>query len=94
MGSILEDQSGVLWVGSEFVGGLSALDVKSGEFTRYSFHSEQPGGQNVAGVTDIYEDRDGVLWLGTLDTGLLKLDRERKQVMRYAQTGGQSERPT
>ena len=88
MGSILEDQSGVLWVGSEFVGGLSALDVKSGEFTRYSFHSEQPGGQSVAGVTDIYEDRDGVLWLGTLDTGLLKLNRERKQVMRYARQAG------
>ena len=88
VGSILEDQSGVLWVGSEFVGGLSALDVKSGEFTRYSFHSEQPGGQSVAGVTDIYEDRDGVLWLGTLDTGLLKLDRERKQVMRYARQAG------
>ena len=88
VGSILEDQSGVLWVGSEFVGGLSALDVKSGEFTRYSFHSDQPGGQNVAGVTDIYEDRDGVLWLGTLDTGLLKINRERKQVMRYARQAG------
>ncbi len=88
VGSILEDQAGVLWVGSELVGGLSALDVKSGEFTRYSFHSEQPGGQSVAGVTAIYEDRDGVLWLGTLDTGLLKLDRERKQVMRYARQAG------
>ena len=88
VGSILEDQSGVLWVGSEFVGGLSALDVKSGEFTRYSFHSDQPGGQSVAGVTDIYEDRDGVLWLGTLDTGLLKINRERTQVMRYARQAG------
>ena len=66
-------------------GGLSALDVKSGEFTRYSFHSEQPGGQSVAGVTAIYEDRDGVLWLGTLDSGLLKLDRERKQVIQVRQ---------
>ena len=88
VGSILEDQSGVLWVGSELVGGLSALDVKSDEFTRYSFHSEQPGGQSVAGVTDIYEDRDGVLWLGTLDTGLLKFNRERKQVTRYATQAG------
>jgi signal transduction histidine kinase/CheY-like chemotaxis protein/ligand-binding sensor domain-containing protein len=88
VGSILEDQGGVLWVGSELVGGLSALDVKSGEFTRYSFHSEQPGAPGVAGVTAIYEDRDGVLWLGTLDTGLLKLDRDRKQVMRYARQAG------
>ena len=29
--------------------GLSALDVKTGEFTRYSFHSEQPGGQSIHG---------------------------------------------
>ena len=58
------------------------------QFTRYSFHSEQPGGQSVAGVTAIYEDRDGVLWLGTLDSGLLKLDRERRQVMRYARQAG------
>ena len=62
---------------------LSALDVKTGEFTRYSFHAEEPGSQSIAGVTDIYEDRDGVLWLGTRDSGLLKLDRERRQVMRY-----------
>jgi signal transduction histidine kinase/ligand-binding sensor domain-containing protein/DNA-binding response OmpR family regulator/HPt (histidine-containing phosphotransfer) domain-containing protein len=90
VGSILEDQAGVLWVGSELVGGLSALDVKSGEFRRYSFDAEQPGGQRVAGVTAIYEDRDHVLWLGTLDTGLLKVDRERKQVMRYASQAGNS----
>ena len=82
--SIREDQSGVLWVGAMMGSGLSALDVKTGRFTRYSFHAEEPGSQSLTGVTDLYEDRDGVLWLGTLDRGLLKLDRERKQFIRYS----------
>ena len=36
--AIAEDRSGVLWVASSFGSGLSALDVKTGRFTRYSFH--------------------------------------------------------
>ena len=35
-------------------------------------------------MRNIYEDREGVLWLGTLNRGLLKLDRERKQFIRYS----------
>jgi signal transduction histidine kinase/ligand-binding sensor domain-containing protein/DNA-binding response OmpR family regulator len=83
VGSIQEDQSGVLWVGSVHRGGLSAMDVKTGEFTRYSFHLEEPGGPGIAGVSTMYVDSDGVLWMGTRDGGLLRLDRNRRQVMRY-----------
>ena len=51
--SIWEDQSGLLWVGAMMESGLSALDVKTGKFTRYSFHSEQPGGPAVPDVTNL-----------------------------------------
>ena len=84
MSFIREDQAGLLWVGAMTGGGLSALDPKTGQFTRYSFHAEEPGIQTVTGVGNIYEDREGVLWLGTLDRGLLKLDRDRKQFIRYS----------
>ena len=78
---ILEDHSGVLWV---VIGNwLSSFDRETGKFKRYSFHSEEPGAQSVAGITSIYEDRDGVLWFGTVDSGLHKLDRERKRFSRY-----------
>ena len=65
------------------VSGLSALDVKTGKFTRYSFYSDQTGIQSIPGVTKVYEDGDGVLWLGTRGGGLLKLNRERNQAIRY-----------
>ena len=75
--AIVEDRSGVLWVASSFGSGLSALDVKTGRFTRYSFHAEELPAQGLTGVTGLYVDRDGVLWLCTMDRGLLKLDPER-----------------
>ena len=83
VGSIEEDRTGVLWISSSYGSGLSALDVTTGRFTRYSFHAEVPGSQGITGVNSLYTDRDGVLWLCTLDRGLLKLDRERMQVVRY-----------
>ena len=73
----------MLWVASCFGSGLSALDVKTGRFTRYSFHEAVPGAQVLTGVQELYVDRDGVLWLGTMDRGLLKLDRERMRLVGY-----------
>ena len=60
--------------------------MKSGVFTRYSFRSEEPRQPKHGGSKrSLHEDRDGVLWVGTVDNGLLKLDRERKQFIRYPQ---------
>jgi len=81
---IVEDHSGVLWLASPIGNGLSALNPNTGVFTRYSFRSEDPGSHSVVGVSSLHEDRDGVLWLGTVDSGLLKLDRERKEFVRYS----------
>jgi hypothetical protein len=39
VGTIAEDRSGRVWVASGSGQELSALDVKTGQFTRYSFHS-------------------------------------------------------
>ena len=82
--SIRVDQAGLIWVGAMSGGGLSVLDPKTGRFSRYPFHAKEQGIQTFTGVGSIYEDRDGVLWLGTLDRGLLKLERDRKQFIRYS----------
>ena len=75
---IREDHSGVLWVGTA----LSTLDTKTVSFTPYAVRSKGRSGEVVNNVRAIHEDRDGVLWLGTV-SGLLALDRERKQFVRY-----------
>src|SRR5947209_6645804 len=74
--AIDEDPSGVMWVASSFGSGLSALDVKTGRFTRYSFHEDVQGPQSLSGVNEIHVSRDGVVWLCTMDKGLLRLDGE------------------
>ena len=80
---VLQDRTGTLWVGSPKENALSVLDVKAGEFTHYSFHTEPLSPMSVTGATSMHEDADGALWLSTVQDGLLKLDRERKQFVRY-----------
>ena len=75
---IREDHSGVLWVG----GSLGTLDPTTGSLTRYAFRSKESGGEIATDVRALREDPDGVLWLGT-QHGLLALDRDRKQFVRY-----------
>ncbi len=87
---ITEDRSGSLWLSSLFGDGLSALDVSTEEFTRYSVFPEQPGDQSMRGVTRIHAGLDGTLWMTTMDNGLLSLDARRQQFSRYP--GGQTTR--
>ena len=78
LSSVREDHNGVLWVGTA----LGTLDPKSGSLTHYAFRSKEPSRESLANVRAIYEARDGAIWLGTMK-GLLVLDRERKQFVRY-----------
>ena len=81
--SIVEDRAGILWVGSPFGDGLSALDVKTRQFTRYSFLQEKQDTESIRGVTSLKADADGSLLVGTVDNGLLKLDAARRAFTRY-----------
>ncbi len=81
--SISEDHSGLLWMGAVGVSGLNSLDAKTGTFTRYSFYFAKQGNPAIPDVTKVYEDGDGVLWLCTRGGGLLKLNRQRNQAIRY-----------
>lgn len=62
--SIVEDQSGALWIGT-WGGGLDRFDRESGHFIHYR---NVPG--NLHSLSDdfvrtLYVDRSGVLWVGT-----------------------------
>jgi signal transduction histidine kinase/ligand-binding sensor domain-containing protein/CheY-like chemotaxis protein len=81
VGAIWQDWAGQLWVAAGNV--LDRFDSGSGKFTHYSFDSSLPGEAAVAGITSIREDETGALWLSTADSGILRLDEERKEFSRY-----------
>jgi len=81
VGAIWQDRAGQLWVAAGNV--LDRFDSASGKFTHYAFDTSLPGEAAVAGVTSIREDETGALWLSTADSGILKLDPERKEFSRY-----------
>ena len=80
VGWSLEDHAGIIWAAAGRQ--LDALDPATGRFTRYAV---LPGnaGQGFDGVTSIVEDEDGRIWLSTINNGVLRLERDRKQVMQY-----------
>lgn len=76
---ILADHAGVLWVIFPYEGGLARLDRKAGRLIPYTFTGASPDNY----IDAINEDREGSLWLGSSHDGLLKLDADRKEVVRY-----------
>jgi signal transduction histidine kinase/ligand-binding sensor domain-containing protein len=78
--SLFQDHAGVLWAIFSSKNGLARVDRAANRVTQYSFNDGS--GQNT-GVDSIYEDVNGTLWLGTGSSGLLKLDRDRKEFVRY-----------
>ncbi|MDQ1354424.1 MAG: hypothetical protein QG657_4733, partial [Acidobacteriota bacterium] len=84
--SILEDNSGTLWIGTGN-GGLNRFDREKEIFTRY-----QPGDRTDSishnFITAICEDSEGNLWLGTNGGGLNKFDRQKKTFTTFTTKDG------
>ena len=83
---VLEDHSGVLWVmyvpdGRE--SGLAVLDRATNRLIRYQIHERGSGNPITVGINDGVEDRDNTIWLATNGAGLLRLDRDRRVLVRY-----------
>lgn len=56
---------------------LVAFDTKTGKLQRYAF------GTGEARPNRVHEDRNGTLWMGSHRDGLLKFDKERRDIKRY-----------
>lgn len=72
--SIVEDQYGVLWVGTS-QHGLWSYEPKTGAYKHYAYDGS-PGGLVGDGVFSLFVDTDKVLWVGT-DRGLQILKRDK-----------------
>ena len=79
-----QDRSGAPWFTSPSRNILGSFDIKTGEVRRYALNWGRPKNGYWPTVSNIHEDRNGMLWIGTVRDGLLKLDRQRKNFMRYA----------
>jgi ligand-binding sensor domain-containing protein/signal transduction histidine kinase len=78
--SVFQDHAGVLWALFSANNGLAVLDRRKNSVTQYSFNDSS---EHFGGVGAIHEDEDGTLWLATRSNGLLRLDRDRKEFVRY-----------
>jgi len=80
---IYEDQSGVLWVGTDV---LNRLNRQSGEFTHFVFSPHLKNTRhlyNNDAISQLYEDRSRMHWLGTVRNGLIKLNLHSKKFVHY-----------
>ncbi|MDT7814882.1 MAG: hypothetical protein QOJ42_4798 [Acidobacteriaceae bacterium] len=83
VGHLHEDKYGVFWItSSSSYCALATLNRKTNLVTCHSVDYKSRGVTSQVGISGILESRDGTMWLGS-SVGLLKLDREHQQFIRY-----------
>ncbi len=84
--SIMEDRSGIIWIGS---GGFYKLKVESKERVNKpafeNYYREEPGqaGLSSTAIRDVFEESPEVFWLATYQGGLNRLDRRSKKITHF-----------
>jgi signal transduction histidine kinase/streptogramin lyase len=84
-----EDSKGNLWVGT-FRGGLSRLNLATGQIRHYAHRDNGPGQINSKSVTCIHVDKRDRLWVGTYSGGLNLFDVESEVFSAYTERDGLS----
>ncbi len=79
---ILQDRSGIIWVGT-WSGGLNKWDSKKQKFTRYRSNPVNFKDKSFGMITTIAEDQGGLFWLGTENLGLLSFDHNSNKFKNY-----------
>ena len=91
--SILEDNSGIIWIGTN-IGGLNkfippAPDSLGNDsegpdrFIHYQHNPKNPGSLSDNNIRSIFEDSSGILWIGTYTGGLNKFDPKTEKFTVY-----------
>jgi signal transduction histidine kinase/ligand-binding sensor domain-containing protein len=83
---VLEDRSGILWVGSSG-DGLDRYDPASGEWRHYEHDSDDPSSLADDFVESLHEDAAGTLWIGTRG-GLDRFDPQTETFTHYRRREG------
>ncbi len=80
--SIIEDQSGLLWVGTKY-NGLIKVDFKPKRFKTLSSKNGRLDELKGCDIRSIHVDESGKIWLGTANKGIQIVDRESNDVYNY-----------
>lgn len=83
--AILEDEFGVLWVGTEH--GLLRLDRDRKEFVRYRNDPSDPESLPADWILALYEDREGGIWVGTANASVARFSAHPLPFRRYRRQG-------
>ena len=87
-----EDRLGVFWVTTPSDScTLATLDRTTNRLACHPVYWDQDGIRTPVHIFNILESQDGTLWFSSLGSGLLKLDRERMQMVRYQSQPSDSE---
>ncbi len=79
--SIYEDQSGLIWIGSD--DGLNVFDRKSDRFAVYKHHSKDEYSISGNAILSVYGDKQGNIWFGTRNNGINKVSKWKKPFRHY-----------
>lgn len=84
---IYQPEPGKLYIGTEK--GVDILDVSSGDFTNYSYHSSNPYSLSDNAVYAIFQDKAGGIWIGTYFGGVNYFHPRHTNFELYYPTGGE-----
>jgi ligand-binding sensor domain-containing protein/DNA-binding CsgD family transcriptional regulator len=82
--AIVEDHSGIIWVGT-YGGGLNRFNRENETFSRYKCQQEDPNSLSNNTITSMITDKFGMLWIGTWGGGLNKYNPKNNQFSRFEQ---------
>ena len=78
--SIIEDRSGILWIGCHK--GINKLSPKKNKFLPFRFQNNISKRLNNKSIFGISEDSNDILWIGTSE-GLIRYEKKNGQIIHY-----------
>ncbi|SDM69418.1 hybrid sensor histidine kinase/response regulator [Kriegella aquimaris] len=87
--TFLEDDSGILWIGS-YDKGVSKLDPSKYSFGHYYYQPDNAQGLNEKIVQSVLQDDKGRIWISAYDGGLNLFNEEKKTYEHYSHEYGNS----
>ncbi|GAB7080625.1 hypothetical protein JCM14635_22980 [Megalodesulfovibrio paquesii] len=89
LNSILEDNAGILWIGT-YTEGLNKMNPRNQEFHLLRSEPWRRDGLPDGNINAVIQDKDGVLWLGTTYGGLNRVNLATREVRTYCDGDGTS----